>query len=397
MPTYSLTRYRVTDIGSLAPGDDGSVSLYLRTKGFRGIDDIPDATFFRGWVEKFDSSATSFAPSAFRFGPVLAFTLRQDSRKVASKTVARYCAIREAEYLARVGRRPNTLAMKEIREAVKSELLAKAPVNTELMDVVWFPDQSEVWLMAQGVGRREAFESLWRETFGGSLEMLAPFARALEMKPGAAHNLKLDGLTHFIDRWAETMWLGRDFLLWLWHYSEVCGNLLTLDGNALELQFGGRLVLAKDQDKVTCSGIREDWPEAHTAVLEGKHLDQGRLTIQTETMRFSLTLDADSLMPKAVRVRREGIPDADEERDGSRVGEFLDHISLLQELNAILDILFRVFLDLRLADRWEAEILPAVKSWADDRRTNMKITENAIAAKMKHLDNRFARLERPPA
>lgn len=397
MPTYTMTRYRIKESPAVNPANSNEVAVLLMLRAFRGIDDDPTATLSRGWVETFNHLGTDFNAATFRFGPVLTFTLRQDSRKVAPKTVNRYLAARVAEYEARVGRRPNSLAKKELTEVVKSELLAKAPVNTELMDVVWLPAESEVWLMAQGEARRAAFETLWRETFSGSLEMLAPFSRAVEMKPETASPLRLDECSCFLERWRETAWLGRDFLLWLWHLSEERGNVLTLGGHALELQFGGKLVLATDEDKVTCAGLREDWPEAHTAILEGKWVEQGRLTIKTETMTFGLTLDADSLMPKSARLSRAFNIEDEVDRDHSRIGEFLDRIALLQELQGILDLLFRAFLEVRFGDTWEDETVPAIKNWADDCRISAAGVKNAIDAKRKHLNNRFDRMAAPPA
>jgi len=89
-----------------------------------------------------------------------------------------------------------------MREAVKAELMLRALVDTELMEVAWLYAENEVWLAATGEKRRELFEELWGRTFGLALQMQAlPVTFGLE---NLTDRLKRDLLSSR----PEPIWLG---------------------------------------------------------------------------------------------------------------------------------------------------------------------------------------------
>jgi DNA recombination-dependent growth factor C len=160
------------------------VSGRLARNAFLDIEDGPEERGL-GWVEFFNHLGPDFNPAAYRFGGLLAFTLRLDARRLPPPILRRYCAIREARYIAQTGRRPNSLVRRELREAVRSELLLRALVNTELMETAWLHQENEIWLAAAGEKRRELFEELWGRTFGLALRMEAlPLTFGLENLAG---------------------------------------------------------------------------------------------------------------------------------------------------------------------------------------------------------------------
>ncbi|MDR3038251.1 MAG: recombination-associated protein RdgC [Candidatus Adiutrix sp.] len=179
----SLTRYRVREEPPETLTDD-YLSGRLAKNAFIDIEPTPEERSL-GWVEFFNHLGVDFNPAVYRFGGLLAFTLRLDTRRLPAPTLGRYCAIREAQYVAQTGRRPNSLARKSLKEAVRSELLLRALVNTELMEVAWLYRENEVWLAAAGEKRREVFEELWGRTFGLALQMEAlPVTFGLETLTG---------------------------------------------------------------------------------------------------------------------------------------------------------------------------------------------------------------------
>ena len=181
--TLSLTRYRVREEPA-EPFDDDYLGRRLAQNAFLDIEDQPEERSL-GWVEFFNHLGTDFNPAVYRFGGLLAFTLRLDTRRLPASALRRYAAIREARYQAQTGRRPTSLQRREIKETVRSELLSRALVQTELMETVWLPQEREVWLAAVGEKRRELFEELWGRTFGLSLRMEAlPVTFGLEALTG---------------------------------------------------------------------------------------------------------------------------------------------------------------------------------------------------------------------
>ena len=188
--SLALTRYRVVEEPPEALTNE-YVGERLIKNSFVDIEHAPQEASL-GWVEFMDHLSTNFDPAAFSFGGFLAMTLRLDARKVPAKTVMRYYAVREAEYVGKVGRKPNSVARRELKESVKAELLGRALLNTELMEVVWRYKENEIWLGAVGEKRRELFEELWGRTFGLSLQMLVPPTVALEILPKNMHKEFLD-------------------------------------------------------------------------------------------------------------------------------------------------------------------------------------------------------------
>jgi len=131
----SLTRYRVREEPPETLTDE-YVSGRLAKNAFLDIENGPEERSL-GWVEFFNHLGTDFNPATYRIGGLLAFTLRLDSRRLPPPVLKRYCAIREALYTAQLGHPPNSLVRREMKEAVKAELLTRALVSTELMEVAW--------------------------------------------------------------------------------------------------------------------------------------------------------------------------------------------------------------------------------------------------------------------
>ncbi|MDR2945953.1 MAG: recombination-associated protein RdgC [Candidatus Adiutrix sp.] len=197
--TLSLTRYRVREEPPEMLTDE-YITERLAKNAFVDIEHAPEERSL-GWVEFMNHLDSNFNPATYRFGGLLAFTLRLDTRKLSPKAVSRYYIIREAQYQEQTGRRPNSLAKKELKEAVKSELMRRTLLSTELMEVVWLFQENEIWLAAAGEKRRETFEELWGRSFGLSLQMLVPVTTGLEVLSGELRRALLDSK-------ASPVWLG---------------------------------------------------------------------------------------------------------------------------------------------------------------------------------------------
>jgi len=173
--------------------------------------------------------------------------------------------------------------------------------------------------------------------------------------------------TPFLDLWREKIFLGREFLTWLWITSETHGNLLNLKPQGeVELWFENRLTLESGEGAgrktVICRDPEAKWAEALTAVREGKQITRGRLRILTEDKEWSLTLNADTLTPQAVN-----FPKGLVEEEDQAAGLFLERTALLRELVGIIESLCRQFLELRLTDAWATEELPRLNKWLAER------------------------------
>ena len=349
---FNLTRYQIKPL----PESDDLTCALLQNR-FVSIDETTLANHSLGWARIFDWSAADFDPPDYNFGPVLAFNLRQDVRRVSPKVLGRYCALREKAHLRNHGK-INALIRREIKEVVKAELLDKAPVESGVAAVYCLPDMGEAWLMAKDTKARNAFEELWCRTFGYYPEMIAPFRMALELNPVlAAAAFQFGKDEPFLDKQAGTKWLGEDFLLWLW--SQSADLVLGASGREYSLDFGDNLVLKDGKEMVSCSGpAAPDWPEAQAAALNSKALFRAALKLTTEDMDFYFNLEPDTLTPQAIRLPLNTA-------DGSLEGIMLERIEMLKELLAALRDIFAAFLDVRLKAAWENEGKPGIVAFLE--------------------------------
>ncbi|MDR3155453.1 MAG: recombination-associated protein RdgC [Deltaproteobacteria bacterium] len=175
----TVTRYRIVDA---LPEDytQEFIGERLRKHCFQDIEDSAEESS-SGWAELLDGFSCSFREGSYSFGPNYAFSLRLDQRRLSSKILSRYYAMRETEFAAKTGRRPNSVKRKELKEALRNELLRKTLLATDLYEVVWLTGRSELWLAAAGEKLRSLFEDHWARTFGLSLRMLVPVTIGLEL------------------------------------------------------------------------------------------------------------------------------------------------------------------------------------------------------------------------
>lgn len=171
----------------------------------------------------------------------------------------------------------------------------------------------------------------------------------------------------FLDLWREKIFLGREFLTWLWIVSEIESHLLNLKPQgAVELWFENRLTLESGEGSgrkvVICQDPEAKWAEALTAVREGKKIARGRLKIRVAEKEWSLTLNADTLAPQAVK-----FPPSPEDGEQDGPGLFLERAALLAELIGLIESLCRRFLELRLTEAWAAAELPRLNKWLSGR------------------------------
>lgn len=175
----------------------------------------------------------------------------------------------------------------------------------------------------------------------------------------------------FLDLWKEKIFLGQEFLTWLWIVSEINGNLLNIKPQgAIELWFENRMVLESgeggDRKSVACQDPSAQWAEAHTALRRAKKLTKARLKVRTEEKEWGLSLAADTLAPQGVKFPQTFA--SGEEEEDSEIGKFMERVALLNELMAIVESLFKEFLEIRLTGDWEERELPRLNKWLADQK-----------------------------
>ena len=177
----------------------------------------------------------------------------------------------------------------------------------------------------------------------------------------------------FLDLWQETIFIGQEFLTWLWLASEVDNTFELKGGLSVEVWFENSLRLESGQGdsrrQLTCQTAKEtashEWAEAFMAVMLAKKVNSGRLRIKTDEREWSMTLPADTLAPKSIKLPAVPEPPPGESGQGilAQAGQFLDRVSLLSELAGIVEALLAHFLEIRLSPKWKEEELPRLRGW----------------------------------
>ncbi|MDR2386211.1 MAG: hypothetical protein LBE80_01330 [Deltaproteobacteria bacterium] len=183
--------------------------------------------------------------------------------------------------------------------------------------------------------------------------------------------MALDKFVDYLQLWQEKMFLGEEFLTWLWLCSEVDNNFETQKGDNYEVWFENSLRLESGQGptkkSVTCQNSNKDgsseWAEAFTAVKMNKKVINARIRIRFEEREWALTLPSDTLCPKSVKLLGGADFKDENEATATQAGALIDRMVFFVELTQILEALLDMFLKIRLSDQWTKEELPRLKGW----------------------------------
>lgn len=169
---------------------------------------------------------------------------------------------------------------------------------------------------------------------------------------------------------ATRRFLGREFIAWLWFETEIFEEKFQIAGKhvqhpdnfgACEIFIDKVLTLespgegAVPQKSALTGSLPGATPEAREALVQGKLPTKARFFVRREEQEFAFTIEGDSLALSAVKipvVLRTGDDDP-----------FFERMFLVEAIEAAVETLFGVFLELRLRDAWQRLVLPAMRSW----------------------------------
>jgi recombination associated protein RdgC len=164
----------------------------------------------------------------------------------------------------------------------------------------------------------------------------------------------------------EKIFLGQEFLTWLWYVSEEQGSVQLGDGRLVDVLMGERLVLSPMQGqegtRVTVKGRESSLAEARQGLKRGKLVESLRLGLMIDGEEYWLTLEAAELGLKSLKLPPTA-PGGNAREDGLE-GLVLERVSLVDAALRGLEGLLMVFLTQRLADERGGELWAALKAWA---------------------------------
>ena len=170
-----------------------------------------------------------------------------------------------------------------------------------------------------------------------------------------------------VDLIQEKRFMGQEFLAWLWYKSEERGGSVDIPGTGdvlvvfekhMLLEFGE----GEANETVICRGLQTELKEARTSLMMGKKPEQARIRLARGDYEFSVTMTAATMEFRNVRLPKT-VDEGDERDDAESLeGRILERISLLEELNSLINDLFRMFIKVRASDQWANE-LQKIRQW----------------------------------
>ncbi len=347
------------------------VSDRLAQNGFSVTDNSTEELSF-GWVHLDDPTDASFAtPTAFWRDHYVAFTLRRDQRRVPPVLLKANQEKAEKDYLASNPQLKWIPKEKrnDMRDAVRSALVAKALPLPATYDAVWDTNTGRVTFASLSPNIQELFEHLFEKTFKMRLVLVHPFARAekvlnqtLRQALRAANCAPTETVTDLIK---GNRWLGWDFLVWLMFQTmngsseyQVKESGSDVPDQSFVAYLDDRMILVGGNEdkiqKITVAGPQDHFREALTALQNGKQITETTLYLEKEDRVWRMTLKGDtfvfgSFRCPSVHLERDEITDEASEREAV----FYERMHLIEQGLKFFDSLYACFLAERLGNNWE--------------------------------------------
>ncbi len=372
--TVSICQYRVE--GEIPAADTFAwASEHLAKQGFRPIDQgIEELS--TGWVHTGNHREASFAvPADFWHDHYIAFSLRQDRRKLPGALLKAYLQVAEHEFLeATPGfRRVPKQKKEEIRDKVRAGLLAKTLPVPAVHDAVWDTRHGLVTFASLGRGVMDEFETQFKKTFPGlRLVAVHPFARAERVADAplqaALRTCNKATSEAALDLIQSNRWLGWDFLLWLIYRTMNDASEYRVNqpgpaeqGEPFVAYLNDRLVLSNagegGMQKITVAGPQDRFSEVCTALRTGKVIGEATIYLERGENLWKTTLKGETFHFASLKA-----PKVQEERDNTvdelseRETLFFERMYVLETGLQLFDSLYAAFLDIRLGSGWEGEM-----------------------------------------
>lgn len=325
-----------------------------------------------GWTHVDNPGAQPSDMGAWSIGQWVVLGVRLDRKVVPAKLlqIKQEAAIRQTmaeKGLERIG----AVHKREIREAVKEELLGQALPLVRHVELVWDTVSGEVLIFSTSDRVVDMVVGLFRETFG--LELQAdrlvdwlggrdgwPWEKVteavakvtgeaqLDMPIGQMEERPTDLLHGHIDT------LASEFLLWTWFASEQLFGSFDLPEGPVDVWIDDKMTFLVQEERAVVNafkgGAPSTTPEAKLAILSGKGLKLVKLGLRRGEEEWSVILKAspaglDLAAVKLPSVVKEGLEEMVYERS-----------YLLDKVSRTLRELFRMFFEACGEENWRAGI-----------------------------------------
>jgi hypothetical protein len=332
-----------------------------------------------GWTAGDHVLDTDFDLAKNIINDCLHFELRVDLDKLPGDLLRAYTAV---ELKALSKNNPSGFASgkqkREAKEIARERLEEEAKdgrfKKRKCIPVLWDKLSNEVLFGATALTQVDRLCSLFEQTFGVGLECVTAGRRAYHLAELRQRTRQVDdsgpsafvpGVTPEDVAWiadeSSRDFLGNEFLLWLWYYTDIEADTITLeDGSDLTLMLARSLTLECPRGQTGHETISHEGPtrlpEARRAIQSGKLPRKVGLTLVRHDQQYELAIHAETLAVAGLK-----LPAPPEEVSDARA-RLDERATQLRALLETLDLLYDAFGKRRFGKDWEAELL-GMQKW----------------------------------
>lgn len=324
---------------------------------------------FTSWHDLF---STDLHDGNYRKSEYIAFQFRIDEKKIPSMLLKQHLREEKARYIRERGRPPTRSEQKLLKEAAENRLIKLTFPVPRGCEVVWNPLNHELMLGTTSSSVIEAF--------------LAHFEKHLRLFPIPLYHLKLaltleevhasvkDSITKLVNpssptAFKEGMFLGHDFLTWLWYRTDTGKRSVQIDeGRSGNIYLGDRIILGmpfEESERIICTSKKHHLDEARVAMVRGKRPEEAQWYVQIADREYTFVLDSSLWSIRSLKLYSESPPEGN---DPETV--FLNRVFCIEEIRAFLKKLYAEFLNLRFTSSWQDDVLPNLNRWINGELTS---------------------------
>ena len=158
--------------------------------------------------------------------------------------------------------------------------------------------------------------------------------------------------------------LGNEFLTWLWFSMEKDRNsLVTPDKEPFSIEIGNRIVLENRindaVESITIKGDDAGLEEGFLSLKKGALVTDLNLIYKVGNQEWKFNIKGESLSFSGLKHPDIGVVESGDQVEGL----VIEKLFLYEKVSHIIDSLFKIFIKLRLDDKWQENVLPAINKW----------------------------------
>ncbi|HXD87545.1 MAG TPA: hypothetical protein VN641_13695 [Urbifossiella sp.] len=332
-----------------------------------------------GWTAGDHILDTDFGLEKNIINDALHFELRIDSESLPADLMRAYYAV-ELKALTKNNPSgfPSARQKREAKESARERLEEEAKDGRfrkrKCVPVLWDRLSNEVLFGATSITHVDRLCSLFEQTFQKELECVTAGPRAFQLAElhgrtrqvdDSAPSAFLPGITPADVAWiadeSSRDFLGNEFLLWLWYYTDVESDTLKLaDDSEATVMMARSLTLECPRGQTGHETISHEGPtrlpESRRAIQSGKLPRKAGLTLVRHSQQYELAIHAETLAIASAK-----LPAPPEDVTEARA-KLEERATQLRSLLETLDLLYDAFGRRRFGKEWEAD-LTAMQKW----------------------------------